>query len=71
MDERHAQRESFMPSWFVKIIVQNDERINELVRGANFETPEQAQKEIFQHIELYLQYETVAFRSRLSFASGI
>ena len=32
----------------------------ELVQGANFETPEQAQKEIFKYYRTLLQYETDA-----------
>jgi len=39
----------------------------ELVRGANFETPEQAQKEIFQYIELY--YNTKRLHSALGYLS--
>jgi putative transposase len=37
----------------------------ELVQGANFETPEQAQKEIFQYIELY--YNTKRMHSALGY----
>lgn len=39
----------------------------ELVQGANFETPEQAQKEIFQYIELY--YNTKRMHSALGYLS--
>ena len=39
----------------------------ELIRGANFETPEQAQKEIFQYIELY--YNTKRLHSALGYLS--
>jgi putative transposase len=39
----------------------------ELIRGANFETPEQAQKEIFQYIELY--YNTKRMHSALDYLS--
>jgi len=39
----------------------------ELVKGANFETPEQAQKEIFQYIELY--YNTKRMHSALGYLS--
>jgi putative transposase len=39
----------------------------ELVQGANFETPEQAQKEIFQYIELY--YNTKRMHSALRYLS--
>lgn len=39
----------------------------ELIRGANFDTPEQAQKEIFQYIELY--YNTKRLHSSLGYLS--
>jgi len=39
----------------------------ELVHGANFDTPEQAQKEIFQYIELY--YNTKRMHSALGYLS--
>jgi len=39
----------------------------ELVQGANFETPEQAQSEIFQYIELY--YNTKRMHSALGYIS--
>jgi len=41
----------------------------ELVKGANFETPEQAQKEIFQYIELY--YNTKRMHSSLDYLSPV
>lgn len=39
----------------------------ELVQGANFETPEQAQKQIFEYIELY--YNTKRMHSALAYLS--
>jgi len=41
----------------------------ELVQGANFETPEQAKKEIFQYIELY--YNTKRMHSALGYLSPV
>ena len=41
----------------------------ELIQGANFETPEQAQMEIFKYIELY--YNTKRIHSSLGYVSPI
>lgn len=41
----------------------------ELIHGANFETPEQAQKEIFKYIELY--YNTKRIHSALGYISPV
>ncbi|MFR8990438.1 MAG: IS3 family transposase [Fusobacterium sp.] len=60
---------SLLSSFFVTTQLCSYTLKRELIQGSKFETPEQAQKEIFKYIELY--YNVKRMHSSLNFLSPI